>query len=66
MDKHFILLVEYASGECAFPTDTDDIQKALSEFQEEVKASFPKALEDKAFSLPQIISARIVKLYYRK
>ena len=66
MSKHFALLVEYTSGECVFPTDTDDIQKALSEFQQEVRASFSSVLDDKSFSLPQIISAKIVKMYYRK
>lgn len=62
---HYCLIVEYASGECAFPTNTDDIQEALEEFIEKQKESFNSVLGDKAFSLPTIISAKIVKMYYR-
>ena len=66
MSKHFVLIIEYTTGECAFPVDTDNLQEALAEFQEEVKTSFSSVIGDKSFALPQIVSARIVKLYYRK
>ena len=64
---HFVLIVEYTSGKCAFPTDTDDLQRALREFEEEYRKSFSlSTLEDKTFTLPTILSAQIVKMYYRK
>lgn len=66
-NKHFVLIVEYTSGKCAFLTDTDDLAEALDEFRAEVRNSFSSsALGDKAFALPQIISAEIVSTYYRK
>lgn len=67
LNKHFILLVQYTSGECAFPTDMDDLTEALEEFKGELKQSFSESvLSDKTFTLPQIVSAKIVKIYYRK
>lgn len=67
MDKPFVLIVQYASGECAFPTDTDDLIDALDEFKNEIRKSFADSvMGDKSFYLPQILSAKIVKLYYRK
>lgn len=67
MNKHFVLVVQYASGECAFPTDTDDLIDALDEFKAAVRESFAdSAIGDKSFSFPQVLSAKIVKLYYRK
>lgn len=66
MPYHFVLIVKYLSGECAFPVDTDDLQKALKEFEEAQKQSVENSvLMDKSFSLPTIVSAKIVKLFYR-
>ena len=66
MNKHFILLIQYTNGECAFPTDTDDLMLAMSEFKSEYLKGFSKqVLEDKTFSLPKIISAKIVRVYSR-
>ena len=64
--KHFVLLVEYASGECAFPTEKDNLLDALKEFEKEQRNVYNGAIGDKTFSLPPIISAKIVKTYYRK
>lgn len=67
MNKHFILIVEYSSGKCAFPTDTDDLVEALDEFRADLRRSFSDSvMSDKTFTLPQIVSAEIVKIYYRK
>ena len=67
MNKHFVLLVEYTTGECAFPVDTDDLAEALDEFRAELRQSFSDSvMGDKTFALPQIVSAKIVKIYYRK
>lgn len=64
--KHFVLLVEYLSGECAFPTDKDNLIDALKEFEEEQRSIYNGAMGDKTFALPMILSAKIVKTYYRK
>ena len=66
MDKHFVLLIQYTTGECAFPTDTDDLMQALTEFKSEYLKGFSKeVLESKTFSLPKVVSARIVRIYSR-
>lgn len=66
MNKHFILLVQFINGECAFPVDTDDLMQAMTEFKSEYLKGFSKeVLEDKTFSLPKIACARIVRVYSR-
>lgn len=64
--KHFVLLVRYLSSECAFPTDKDNLIDALKEFQEEQSVIYSKAMGDKTFSLPPIVSAKIIRMFYRK
>ena len=67
MTKHFVLVIQYSTGECAFPTDTDDLAEALDEFRAELCQSFSSnVMGDKTFTLPQIVSAKIVKVYYKR
>ena len=64
MNKHFVLLVNFPQGECAFPTDTEDLIGALKEFDMERRTGFSTSiLNDKNFALPRIVSARIVKIF---
>ena len=65
--KHFVLLVKYVSGECAFLTDTPNLQRALKEFEIVRKRDISDSvLFDKSMALPEVQSARIVKLFYNK
>lgn len=66
MSKYYTLIVDYLSGSCAFATDKTDLVEALNEFDEVRRAEFAEAVGDKTFALPDIISARLVKTYYRK
>ena len=57
----FCLLVKYETGECGYITNTPDIQEALNEFIDKLKAD--RAGQNfKCYSLPKIIEARLVKL----
>lgn len=62
MNKHFVLIIEYLTGTCAFLTDKSDIQEALNEFLELQSNQYNSA--DKSCMMPQVISAKIVRLYY--
>ncbi len=67
MKKHFVLLVTYVSGECAFLTDTPNLQRALKEFDlVRKKQVSDSVLFDKSMALPEVQSAKIVRLFYNK
>ncbi len=65
MKKHFVLLVKYVSGECAFLTDTPNLQRALKEFDlVRKKQMSDSVLFDKSTLLPEVQSAKLVRLFY--
>jgi hypothetical protein len=65
--KHFVLVVKYISGECAFLTDTPNLQRALKEFDIIRKKDVSDSvLFDKSTALPEVQSAKLVRLYYNK
>ena len=67
MKKHFVLLVKYVSGECAFLTDTPNLQRALKEFDIVRKKDMSDSvLFDKSMALPEVQSAKLVRLFYNK
>ena len=63
VDKYFVLIVRYECGQCAFLTDTMEIDKALAEFKEVQKIKFKDSVMFKDFNLPVITSAEILPLY---
>lgn len=63
MDKHFVLIIRYECGQCAYLTDTMEIDKALAEFKETQKIKFKDSVMFKDFNLPVITSAEILPLY---
>ena len=63
MDKHFVLIVRYECGQCAFLTDTMDIDKAITEFKQLQQIKFKDSVMFKDFKLPVITSAEILPLY---
>ena len=67
MKKHFVLLVKYVSGECAFLTDTPNLQRALREFDIIRKKDMSDSvLFDKSTALPEVQSAKLVRIYYNR
>ena len=62
--KHFVLIIEYTTGSCAFLTDNINLQKALQEFEEARLSKYN--VDDKSSMIPEIISAKLFRLYYNK
>ena len=61
MQRKFVLIVQYESGEVSMITSHPDLVLALQEFKEElVKNSW----QDKSCALPIIKSAKIVPVLY--
>ena len=63
MSKNFVLIIRYECGQCAFLTDTPELDKALTEFREEQQKKFKDSVMFKDFSLPMILSAEIHQVY---
>lgn len=64
MKKHFVLIVEYVCGECAFLTNTPNLQQALKEFDDvRRKQASDSVLFDKSTALPEVQSAKIIRLF---
>ena len=65
--KQFVLLVTYVSGECAFLTSSPNLQKALEEFDKARRKNVSDSvLFDKSTALPEVQSAKLVRLYYNR
>ena len=62
MDKNFVLIIEYESGESAFLTNTPDLQKALAEYTTQLKEKWGKT-NFKNCDLPDIKKAHIVRVW---
>ena len=63
MEKHFVLILRYECGQCAFLTDTMEIDKAIAEFKKLQQTKFKDSVMFKDFQLPVITSAEILTLY---
>lgn len=63
MDKNFVLIVKYECGQCAFLTDTIELDQAIAEFKAEQQRKFKDSVMFKDFSLPIITSAEIYQIY---
>lgn len=59
----FVLEVKYGTGKAYWPTNEPDIMKAIQEFQMEYSREIP---DTKMYGLPEILSASIHPLMYRK
>ena len=65
--KHFVLFVTYVSGECAFLTDIPSLPEALEEFEEvRRRQASDSVLFDKSTMLPEVQSAKLVRLFYNE
>lgn len=63
MNKNFVLIVKYECGQCAFLTNTVELDKALDEFREAQKEKYKDSVMFKDFSFPIITSAEIYQIY---
>lgn len=63
MDKNFVLIVKYECGQCAFLTNTIELDQAIAEFKAEQQRKFKDSVMFKDFSLPIITSAEIYQIY---
>ena len=63
MNYKFVLHVKYGTGVANMPTNQPDIIEAIKEFKEEYGRGIP---DTKMYGLPDIISAELQPLMYRK
>lgn len=61
--KKFALIIEYGTGEAVMLTDNPDLQKALNELDDRLRAIYG---DNKDSMQPHIISAKILPVLYEK